>query len=294
MNTSYDTTNLSKTVFNPDDFMSNGYISKAEADTRYINSSQNLETLIGSLNISGDGTVTNQYVTGNTVIQGNLTSGQSGFDGPGHSTTVIKGDVTLGTEGNYGTKVKMPGEVAIGWAQPINIRGSEVNINVLSNSGPTLIGRNATDLTIRSKTKIENQTIEAGVIGDNTKMNVLKGSSEIGTVGGVTSTTIKGTFWAGDNTNQIALAGNSLSLNASGYTALKQGNMYMGSDNFNTTYLAGKTLIGTTQGVDVKSSDINYGVKINTASDSTHTFIGKTGLAVDATTQKNVLLSGQN
>ena len=61
------------TIFNPDDFIDNQYISKSEADIRFLNANQNLEKMFGSMTITGDETVTNQYVTGNSVISGNET-----------------------------------------------------------------------------------------------------------------------------------------------------------------------------------------------------------------------------
>ena len=121
--------------------------------------------------------MTNQYVTGNavisgnltagqdgtsgttltnTVIKGNLTSGQDGSNGTTATTTVIKGNVELGDINNTGTVTRALGRVNIGWGQPVNIRGSTVAINIetANGSSSTTIGNGTGPINLNSTSVI--------------------------------------------------------------------------------------------------------------------------------------------
>ena len=254
----YTSSNLTKNVFNPNDFIDSSSISKSEADARYINSSQNLETLLGSINITGDETVTNQFVTGTSSVGGNsfvtgdtIISGviRAGVANNAGKDSIIYGNVTLGDQlsAPNTTKVYMLGENIIGLSKPTKINGA-VTINTDSTWGSnTVIGKSNTDLTIHSKTKIENNTIEAGVIGDSAQPNILKGSTIIGEGYDNSSfTSIGGTLYAGDGLNDIYLSGKNTGINnTNGYTSTNQGSLYIGSNTNHTTYISGNTrLIG--------------------------------------------------
>ena len=258
------------TIFNPDDFIDNEYISKSEADIRFLNANQNLEKMFGSMVITGDETVTNQYVTGNSIISGNetitgtikagndnnatgnefkhqgihghvwlgdsvtdttttvlskFTAGGNGYkninlngaitnintnetssstqlnigrDGSVHTTT-IKGNVNLGDETNTGT-VRALGSVTLGWAKPIDIRGSNVSINIEPNSGPTTVGNgtnainlNSTNVIVgndntSSVTQIKGKTIAIGNTPSDGGIQIGRGGLTANASGGQTNT----------------------------------------------------------------------------------------------------------
>jgi hypothetical protein len=92
---------ITPSVFNSSDYIDTSFLTKKEADDLYINElPESVEKLIGNINIIGEETVSSQVVTGNCLINGNLTTGQDGFNGTTASTTIIKGNpIQIGTAG---------------------------------------------------------------------------------------------------------------------------------------------------------------------------------------------------
>lgn len=199
----YTTPKIAQSVFNSSNYLDTTYLTKSEADGLYINElPSSVERLIGSMNIVGDETVTNQYVTGNAVISGNLTSGQDGSNGTTATTTVIKGSVDLGDINNTGTVTRALGRVNIGWSQPVNIRGSTVAINIetANGSSSTTIGNgtgpinlNSTDVIVgndntSSVTQIKGKTIAIGNTPGGSGIQIGTGGLVANASGGQTNT----------------------------------------------------------------------------------------------------------
>ena len=234
---SHNSSNPSKSVFNPSDFIDSNYISKSEADTRYINSNQNLENLIGSLNITGDETVTNQYVTGNSTVGGSsFVTGDSVISGViragvANNTgkdSVIYGNVTLGDQNSASntTKVYMLGENIIGLTKPTKING-DVTINTDTTWGSnTSIGKSSTTTTINGTVNIGAQnntaTIEGNVnIGNDSKTTIIKGTTvTVGTVN--TTSTLNGNVNIGDDSKTTQIKGGTIAIGNGSSTGIIQ------------------------------------------------------------------------
>jgi hypothetical protein len=257
----YSIPKIKQSVFNSSNYIDTGYLTKSEADDLYINElPESVEKLIGNINIVGEETVSSQVVTGNCVINGNLTSGQDGFDGTTATRTVIKGNVTLGDQNNTSTETIALGKVTIGWTQPVNIRGSEVYINSATTNGTTAttIGNGSNPLTVNTSNCLINTNTGATgcTIGrsSNTHTTNIQGNVNIGLAGSGCATTLNG---------NVTLT-NNLTVN-------------------------GSATIGATDPIIINGSYINQ----NTSATSGNLLVGRSGLAPNAG-QKNTLLSSQN
>lgn len=148
----------------------------------------------GYKDINLNGAITNI----NTLETSNSTQLNIGRAGGVHTTT-IKGHVNLGDENNTGV-VKALGAVTLGWAKPIDIRGSTVAINIEPNSGTTTIGNgtnainlNSTNVIVgndntSSVTQIRGKTIAIGNTPSDGGIQIGRGGLTANASGGQTNT----------------------------------------------------------------------------------------------------------
>lgn len=148
----------------------------------------------GYKDINLDGAITSI----NTLETSSSTQLNIGRAGSVHTTT-IKGHVNLGDETNTGA-VRALGAVTLGWAKPIDIRGSTVAINIEPNSGTTTIGNgtnainlNSTNVIVgndntSSVTQIRGKTIAIGNNPTDGGIQIGRGGLTENTSGGQTNT----------------------------------------------------------------------------------------------------------
>jgi len=254
------------TIFNPDDFIDDNYISRSEADIRFLNANQNLEKLFGSLDIVNDATMTNQLVTGSSIINQNLTAGHEG-DGitkESASTMTLKGNISIGDQNNTKTVTTALGRVNIGWAQPVNVRGSTVGINVETTNGTTatVIGNGSNSTTVNGALTVNGGTNNITMAGSTIGLNSLGTGVSICNIGkeNNNTTNIPGVVNIGSSTKTTSIDASNINLNtsaASGTTTIGNGtslinlnsiNVDIGNDNLNSvTEIKGRTIaIGNT------------------------------------------------
>lgn len=150
----------------------------------------------GYKDINLNGAITNI----NTTETSSSTQLNIGRGGSVHTTT-IRGNVNLGDE-IYSGVVKALGAVTLGWAKPIDIRGSNVAINVEPNSGTTNIGNgtntinlNSTNVVVgndntSSVTQIKGKTIAIGNNPSDGGIQIGKGGLTADASGGQTNTLV--------------------------------------------------------------------------------------------------------
>jgi hypothetical protein len=278
----YSIPKFTPSVFNSSDYIDTSYLTKKEADDLYINElPESVERLIGNINVIGEETVTSQVVTGNCLIGGNLSSGKEG-DGVSASTastTVIKGDITLGDQNNPTTVTRALGRVVLGWGQPVHIRGSSININANTENGTsaTLIGNGNNPLTVSTGLcSINGNTGATGVsIGrpSSSHTTTIQGNVLIGHTGSGETTIGNGsnrlTVNAGNvliNTNSGA-TGCTIGRTGSVHTTTINGQVRLGdqNDTSSSTEALGRVKLGWNQNVDIRGGSVN----INTETTNT-------------------------
>lgn len=159
-------------------------------------------TVLNKLTVGGNGykdiNLNGAITNINTLETSSSTQLNIGRAGSVHTTT-IKGHVNLGDENNAGV-VKALGAVTLGWAKPIDIRGSTVAINIESNSGTTTIGNgtnainlNSTNVVLgndntSSVTQIKGKTIAIGNTPGGSGIQIGAGGLVANASGGQTNT----------------------------------------------------------------------------------------------------------
>ena len=315
---SYNIPKITPSVFNSNDYISDEYLTKSQADELYINElPESVERLIGNINVIGEETVTSQVVTGTCLIGGNLTSGKTG-DGVSASTastTVIRGDVTIGDQNDPTTVVRALGRVVLGWGQQVHIRGSSVNINANADNGTTatFIGNGSNSLnvntglcTIAGNTGATGCNIGRASSSYTTNLlgnvNISQTGSGNTTIGNGSNTLTVNDGQCLINTNAGA-TGCTIGRNSTAHTTNLLGNVSIGQAGFGTsTTLNGN--VTCTNNLTVNGNAILGGgtnpiilrgssVAINDTTTSGNLLAGCTGLAPNAG-QKNTLLGSQN
>lgn len=246
------------TIFNPDDFIDNQYISKSEADIRFLNANQNLEKMFGSMIITGDETVTNQFVTGNSIISGNeIITGtiKAGNDNNANGNEFkhngIHGHVWLGDSVTDNTTTILNKIVAGGGgSKNINLNGAITNINTVENAS-------STQLNIGRAGSVHTTTIQGNVLlGDQNSTGIMRSLGKVvlgwdkgvdirgavainvETTNGTTSTTI------GNGSNPIKLNSSDVIVgndNASSNTQIKGKNVKISENNIDGNIQLGKS-----------------------------------------------------
>jgi hypothetical protein len=272
-------------IFNPSDYIDDDYISRSEADIRFLNQNVAYEKMFGSLDITGDSTMTNQLVTGNSVINGSLTAdtinGGTALNQGKYST--IKGNVTLGDTG-WGTQVTLNGQVQVGTnTLDVKIKGATTEINKDSAGGNITIGNGVNTLTVNGALSVNSGSNNISMNANTIGLNSSGTSATTCNIGQVNNTTnLNGTVNIGSSTKEtsinasnISLAGSTIGLNSLG-TAVTTCNI--GKENNNTTNIPGVVIIGSnTKDSSISGSNVN----INTSASSGVTTIGNGTSLID-------------
>ena len=251
-------------IFNPSDYIDDDYISRSEADIRFLNQNVAYEKMFGSLDITGDSTMTNQLVTGNSVINGSLTAdtinGGTALNQGKYST--IKGNVTLGDTG-WGTQVTLNGQVQVGTnTLDVKIKGATTEINKDSAGGNITIGNGVNTLTVNGALSVNSGSNNISMNANTIGLNSSGTSATTCNIGQVNNTTnLNGTVNIGSSTKEtsinasnISLAGSTIGLNSSGTSATT---CNIGQVN-NTTNLNGTVNIGSsTKETSINASNIS-------------------------------------
>jgi len=277
MSISTNTKSQQSNIFNPSDYIDEDYMSRAEADIRFLNQNVAYEKMFGSLDITGDSTMTNQLVTGNSTINGELRAGVANNE---LKNTYIYGNVTLGDQlSTNPTKVYMLGENIIGLTKPTRINGQVLINNDDTWGSDTVIGKSNKNLTINSNiTKIDGTTDVK--INNDTGGNTIIGN-------GLNSTTLNGSFSVNSGSNNISMTGSTIGLNSTG-TSVTTCNI--GKSNNNTTNIPGTVNIGST----TKITAIDAGtLNLNISGTSGATTIGN-GIGQVNINTKDVILGNDD
>jgi hypothetical protein len=304
---------ITPSVFNSSDYIDTSFLTKKEADDLYINElPESVEKLIGNINIIGEETVSSQVVTGNCLINGNLTTGQDGFNGTTASTTIIKGNpIQIGTAGasvnsyiygnvtlgdqNNGGKVYMLGENIIGLTKPTKING-QVLINTDDTWGSdTIIGKTGNTLkstTINGIVKLGDQNnvsthVEAlgklnlgwaqlvSINSSNTNINIEPHCGTT-TIGNGSNTLNVNTSTCSINTNTGSTACN-IGRASSAHTTSIQGNVNIGQAGSNATNIT--NIYGT---VNLGDSSGNGNIAVKCPINSTSTITAGKALDINS------------
>ena len=217
-------------VFNPADFIDGSTISKSQADSLYLNQVSPLETMLGSLTITGTETVQNQVVLGNNIVNGDeIVSGtlRAGVANNTSKDSFIYGNVTIGDQNSASntTRTYMLGENVIGITKPTTINGFDgVTINTnASYGGNTTIGRTLKTVNLKGTLNI----------GESSGITTMLGTTNVNGTVNIGDTSGNGIFnvRVPINSTSTINAGKALNQNSSSTIA---GNVILGDTGWGT------------------------------------------------------------
>ena len=194
----YPTPKIIPTIYNSKDYIDDTYITKQTADDLYINEipvNNNLEQLLGNLNVIGDETVTNQYVTGNSMVNGNFTA---------------KSNVTLG---NYANLYVNGGLTKLGSDASNQVKSNAITIDATSS---ITIGNNASSGDISMGNFTTNKlyiTPKEVHLGENPNLTPYSSVDVQGTTTNINSRSNTGDVSIGNSTsNNTSLSGKKITI----------------------------------------------------------------------------------